>query len=277
MSIECTHCGAVNPTDSMFCGECGWQIIQQEAEKEIAEFIAARPREVDPDVVKARREAEPAGDEAEPEPEAIVPGKEPETGLADREELPGEQMAGGEPELEPETVAPSLEPESGPDEIVEPAGEDAAGVEPDLGPETAFIEVESGTGRDGLEDLPEEDPAPGRVELEPAPFDAGAGPGSRLDAVDEPTSVPFPSPEMYFQDGEGVTITSSAAVFGDRVYAWPEIISTSMEIHPASRWPSLLLAAFGAILLAFAVASLGRGSQLGLILIAGGFALLAIG
>lgn len=207
MNIECSHCGAMNPAESIFCGECGWQIMPADAEVEIEAFIASLQRTDVQDVVST----EPGSSRTETE-----------AGQADLAAAPGEATAGGEKEFEPVPVA---------------------------------ITTNAEARQANLKIAPEEQPARGEAEPEPKPSQE----------------------VLSFEDGEGITITSSVAVFGDRIYARADIISVEMETIRADRWPSLLLAAFGAIILAFAVASLGRDTRLSLILIAGGLALLAIG
>ncbi len=281
MNIECSHCGAMNPTESTFCGECGWQIVPPDVEVEIERFIATIQKKAGPDTVKARPEVRPAGGEAKLDPEQATISTEMETGQVNPKTVPEEGPAGSEAE----PAAITAEPEAGQADLKTVPELEPSGNEAELEPEPVVISLEPEAGQADLEVLSEEAPAEGEVELEAEPFVGGAGPGSRPATVDarpdgvyEATSVAFSSREVvFFEDGEGVTITSSAAVFGDRTYAWPNIVSVAVETHRPSRWPSLLLAAFGAALLALAVVSLGRDSRLGLVLIAGGLALLAIG
>jgi hypothetical protein len=121
-------------------------------------------------------------------------------------------------------------------------------------------------------------PGPEPVALSVVPEAETAGLNAGQDAVYEATPGVLPSPaKVPYHDREGVTITGSAAIFGDRTYALEDITSVTMETSPANRLPSLLLAAFGAIILALAVASLGRDSLLGIVLIVGGLVLLVVG
>ena len=252
MSIECSHCGAMNPAGSTFCGECGWQIMPQEVELEIERAITIAQRKADPDAVKAGPEVGPASSEAGLEPEPVAISTEPEAEGAEFEAgLDGEPST-IEVGPEPEPVAISAEPE-------------VEGVEFDAGPDVELATIEVGS-----------EPKPVAISVGPEAEPADLDVGQEAAQVPMPAALPTPAKPPYAY-GEGVAITGSAAILGDRTYAWGDIISVTMETSRAHRLPSLLLAAFGAIILALAGASLGRDSGLGLILIVGGLGLLVIG
>jgi hypothetical protein len=278
MNIECSHCGAANPEDSMFCGECGWQILPKEAELELEQAVVTAREKGGPADLAAKPEQEPAGREAEREPEPTISAK-PDVEQA---ELAGEPDA-LPPSIEtgPEPIPIGTEPE---EELAElEVGPDIAPPATEIGPEPVVVSAE-----------PEEEPAElvagpdvtlPAIEVGPEPVVISAGPEAEpagLDAVGERVQEPMPealpSPaKPSDQYGPGVSITSSGAVLGKRTYAWGEIVSVSMESSPANRVPSLLLAAVGAIILALAVVGLRSNLQLGVILIAGGLLLLGIG
>jgi hypothetical protein len=245
MGIQCSHCEAMNPEDSMFCRECGWQIMLPEAEQEIEASIAIAQQKADPAALKPKRDVAPAIGVAGPEPEPAITRAEPETEPADLGAGADLEPAGREAGLDAELGAERAVLEAVP--VVEPASS-AAGPEA----EPTFIEASSGS--------------------QPAAIDAGQ------DAAYEAAPETITSQEQApYEDEAGVTITDTTAIVGDRIYAWSDIYAVSMETSPASRLPSLLLAAVGAIVLVLAAAGMKNNPPLGIVLIIGGLMLLAIG
>jgi hypothetical protein len=137
----------------------------------------------------------------------------------------------------------------------------------------------------GGEPEPEPGPAGSEEDLEPEPAVTRAAPEAgpeTADAGQDVLSEPVPwalsvAPKTLYEEGAGYSITESAAIVGERIYAWADINAVSMEASPASRLPSLFLAAFGSIILVLAATSYRRDAELGLILGVGGLLVLAIG
>ena len=109
-----------------------------------------------------------------------------------------------------------------------------------------------------------------------------ASPGARREPTPETVRPQVSEPpraqdDLTYYEDEEVAISPGVAILGDRTYSLSDVASVSLEYKPASRMPSLLLAAFGALVAVTALADVWGDPVMGIVVTACGLALLGLG